>query len=76
MEKYFIIRNNEDGVTYVNCVTKEELLKRLNENYYSENTVFLDEMPNDSDTEEWGGKVLIVKGSIASPFEKTQYSID
>lgn len=36
-------------------------------------------MPDDSDTNYWGNKVLIIKGKIVSPTEEkivTQYNID
>jgi len=35
MENYFII-SNSDGDTNIECVNREELLKRINENYYGE----------------------------------------
>ena len=78
MEKYFIIRNS-DGDTRVTYIDKKELLLRLNENYYGENPVFLDEMPKNNDTNYWGESVLIIKGEIVSPKEEkivTKYNID
>jgi len=77
MEKYFII-NNSDGDTCVDCVSKEELLKRINSGYYGEHQSFLDVMPNESDTNYWGDNILIIKGEIVSPKEQkivTEYTI-
>jgi len=78
MEKYFIIRNS-NGDTYVESVSKDELLKRLKDEDYGRNAVFLDSMPSDRDTNYWGEDILIIKGKIVCPVEEkivTQYKID
>lgn len=77
MEKYFVISNG-DGDTYISMISKEELLIRLNENYWGEDVVFFDEMPSQRDTNYWGEKVLIIKGEVAVPKAKeviTSYDI-
>lgn len=78
MEQYFIIRNS-NGDTYVESVSKDELLKRLKDEDYGRNAVFLDGMPSDRDTNYWGEDILIIKGKIVCPVEEkivTQYKID
>lgn len=77
MEKYFIIHNGE-GDTTVDCVTKEVLLERIKENYYGSGE-YLNNMPINSDTNYWGGSILVIKGSIVTPQAKTkitEYTID
>ena len=78
MEKYFIIRNS-DGDTRVECVLKEELLKRINNGDYGDEAKFLDKLPKESDTNYWGEGILIIKGDVVSPFAKkvvTEFNID
>jgi hypothetical protein len=77
MEKYFIITNS-DGDTYVDCVTKDVLLERINEEYYGKRE-YLNDMPTDKDTNYWGDSILVIKGSIVAPQAKTkitEYIID
>jgi hypothetical protein len=64
MEKYFIITNS-DGDTYVDTVTKDELIKRLDNHYYG-NVGFLTSAPK-NDTNYWGDDVLIIKGEVVTP---------
>ena len=69
---------NSDGDTLVECVTKQELLKRINQGDYA-HASFLTELPTENDTNYWGEGVLIIKGSIVSPFEQkviTEFNID
>ena len=78
MEKYFVILNS-DGDTRIDCVSKEEMLKRINEKYYGEHKNFLDVMPTESDTNYWGDNILIIKGSVVCPKEQkvvTEYNIE
>lgn len=58
-EKYYIIRN-EDGDTFVQELSKEQLLK----NEYLRNTS-VSNIPN-IDTNYWNDKTLIIKGIIIS----------
>lgn len=77
MEKYFVITNS-DGDTRVDCVTKEVLLKRINEEYYGPRE-YLSNMPTESDTNYWGDSILVIKGKIVSPEAKTkitEFTID
>ncbi len=78
MEKYFII-NNSDGDTCIDCISKEELLKRINEEYYGSHKNFLDVMPTESDTNYWGDNILVIKGNVVSPKAEqvvTKYNIE
>ncbi len=77
MEKYFIIRNS-DGDTHIECVTKDVLLARINEEYYGSREYFSN-MPKNNDTNYWGDSILVIKGSVVSPQAKTkitEYTID
>jgi len=65
-EMYFVI-NNSDGDTYVQMLTKEELVKRLNEEYYGSDPIFLDKIPSNMDTNYWGEGILIIKGAVTVP---------
>ena len=68
MERYFVICNS-DGDTTVDCLTKEELLERLDpEDSYYGNGGYLKEI-SDTDTNYWGEKVLIIKGEVVVPKE-------
>lgn len=62
---YFVIANS-DGDTCVESLNKEELLKRLDENYYGIRTV-LNDIPENNDTNYWGEGILIIKGSVVVP---------
>lgn len=77
MEKYFVITNS-DGNTHVECITKDVLLERINEEHYGRRE-YLNNMPTDSDTNYWGDSILVIKGSIVAPQAKTkitEYVID
>ena len=62
---YFIIYNS-DGETRVNVLTKEELTKRLNEEYYGDDVEFLGKI-DENDTNYWGDAILIINGEIITP---------
>lgn len=77
MKGYFIIHYGEDG-TSVEQVDKNELLDRIKEQYYGE-VGFKNEIGDDSDTNYWGGDLLIIKGEIVVPNSvevTTKYDID
>jgi len=63
-DTYFIIHNG-DGDTNVDVLTREELTKRLNEEYYGD-VGFLREI-TEKDTNYWGDALLIIKGEIIIP---------
>jgi len=74
-ETYFIIRNS-DGDTTVRAVSKEELLRDIEDGEYKD--VFT-ELPNDPDTNYWGEGVLIIKGKMVQPKAETvvtKYNIE
>lgn len=68
MSNYFIISNSE-GDTTVTMVTKQELLGRINEHYWGRRE-YLSEIPQERDTNYWGGSVLIIKGEVVTPTAK------
>lgn len=65
---YFIISNN-DGDTYIETATKEQITKRLEEKYYGEEPMFKSDIER-SDTNYWGDNILIIKGEIVVPKPK------
>ena len=65
-DAYFVIHNS-DGETKVDTLTREELTKRLNEEYYGDAPQFLEELDKRSDTNYWLGAYLIIKGEIIIP---------
>ena len=78
MEDTYFVIHNSDGDTTVEAVNKEELLERIEENYYGEVLPF-DRLPQNNDTNYWGNRILIIKGKIVSPVAKqiiTKYNIE
>lgn len=76
MKEIYYIISNSDGDTTVRAVTKEELLRDLNDGEYK--NVFT-EFPNNPDTNYWGEDVLIIKGKMVSPKPEhvvTKYNIE
>lgn len=72
---YFII-----GYEHFERVSEQELIKRINDEYYGENSCFLNEMPDNENPAYWGeGVYLIIKGDQVSPhpIEKvTEWAIE
>lgn len=67
---YFIIQNN-GGDTNVSMVEKGVFERRMNDHYYGDAPIFLDKMPDNSDTNMWPEySMLVIKGDIAPPTEK------
>jgi hypothetical protein len=67
-ERYFVISCSEDGDVSLDILAKDELERRLNENYWGEEPEFL--TPTDGvDLRERSG-LYIIKGSWASPKAK------
>lgn len=63
-ETYFVIRNS-DGDTTVTEVTKEQLLKNINDGEYQD---AMYKLPTNSDTNYWDEhSCLIIKGKIVTP---------
>ena len=67
-DKYFVIHNG-DGDTTVNEYTKKELIAEIEDNAWGDAVAF-ENIPNDNDTNYWGGGILIIKGKIIKPREK------
>lgn len=72
MESYFILTGTEDGIS-VDVLPKEEIEKRLVEEYYGSNPVILDRIPEmDKGYFVVPGsgdrtKILIIKGQVVTP---------
>lgn len=64
-ESYFIIYNS-DGDTRVEIYSKAALEKAIEEKDWGERHFFESE-PWDSDTNEWGKYMLIIKGQVVAP---------
>lgn len=76
-ETYFVI-NNSDGDTTVTELTKEQLLKAIQEEYWGRKELFT-KLPKDLDTNYWGDGILIIKGKIVTPIPEqviTKYNIE
>lgn len=74
-ETYFVIRNS-DGDTTVREVSRQQLLKDLEDGEFGD---VLKKIPENPDTNYWGEGVLIIKGKIAVPKAEqviTKYNID
>jgi hypothetical protein len=67
MEEIYYVITNCDGDTCVSTYTKEKLLEAINNNEIGCGYGFLSEMPKHRDTNYWGGKALIIKGSVVVP---------
>ena len=78
MEEIYFVIHNGDGDTTVRTYTKEQLLKEINEDEMGGEGI-LTELPDDSDTNYWGGYALIIKGRIVTPVAEkvvTKFKID
>ena len=64
----YVIRNN-DGDTYVEELTDEQLESRMAEGYYGE-TNGMSRMPKVRDTDYWGESILIIRGEIITGGKK------
>lgn len=76
MGMYYVI-NNMDGDTIIHQYSKEALLKAIEDGDFLVYGIF-DKLPNEHDTNYWGGKTLIIKGDVVSPIAKqvvTKYDI-
>jgi hypothetical protein len=63
---YFVIHCNEDGETFVEPLTADELKKRLAEDYWGENPEIADSIPR-ANTAYWHGRLVIIRGEIFVP---------
>ena len=62
---YFVISPGESD-TRVEKVTRDVLLKRIEEKYYGDHAGFLERI-EENDTNYWGDNILIIKGEIVVP---------
>jgi hypothetical protein len=63
---YFVIYSSEDGEVSVERLSKEDLEKRLNENYWGDKPKFLSE----SDDLAYNAGLMIIKGELVTPQPK------
>jgi len=63
---YFLFHISEDGDLSIEKMNKDELLSRINENYYGDIS-FHYEIPEESDPNYWEKRALIIKGRIVFP---------
>ena len=68
IQRYYVISCSEDGDVSVECVTKEELESKLNEEYWGSNPKFLDASCRDLRSR---AGLLVIKGErvVPSPVE-------
>lgn len=74
-ETYFVICNS-DGDTTVRELSKEQLLRDINDGEYGD---VLAKFPENPDTNYWGEGVLIIKGKLVCPKVEqvvTKFSIE
>ena len=64
-DTYYVICNGE-GDTTVTEMTKTELLKAVEENYWGDR-LYLGDIPTQRDTNYWGEGILVIKGKIVTP---------
>ncbi len=70
MHGYFVITGGEDGIRIDGPITKDEMLKRINEGYYGENE-FTDFVPSiDKGCFMGDPRILIIEGRIVVPRAK------
>lgn len=69
MKLYIAIYNNEDGETIIQGLSREELLDRLQEDYWGKNVEILQDVnPKTLNNASRGGNTLIIiKGVVVSP---------
>lgn len=63
----FFVINNSDGDTDVSVYTKDQLIRKLNDDWWGDDVVFLNSIPDNTDTNYWGESILIIEGEIAVP---------
>jgi len=75
--KYYLIRNS-DGDTMVSEIVKDKFLAEIENGEWGESPEFLKTVPQDTDTNYWNGKMLIIKGEIVTLEKKevvTKYDL-
>lgn len=66
MNNYFIIAQTEDGINISEPLSKEEVLRRVEEKYYG-NIPILNRMPLMIDSSLYDNGLIIIKGDIVMP---------
>jgi hypothetical protein len=73
MSDYTIITSDEDGVR-IQQMSKAQLERELANDYWGEDMVWVDRMPDRTDPQEWGsiGSIgVIIRGEIVTPEAET-----
>jgi len=76
LSMYYVI-SNSDGDTTVTPYSRSQLLEAINNEEFG-SCEFLDEVPDNEDTNYWGENILIIKGDIKIPIiieTATKYGI-
>jgi len=66
---YFVISSSEDGVT-IEQVEAQELLERLNVDWWGSDPVLSPRLPRESDPARWPPSLVIIKGEVQVPHPK------
>ena len=66
---YIVFASSEDGLT-ITRHSREELLKKLNEKHWGD-TEISEYLPVENDPNYWGKTIVILKGKVVRPEEKT-----
>lgn len=78
MINYYVISAGPDGIS-IREFSKDRIVKDLTEEGGIDESSVLTKMPNNSDPNEWGEAILIIKGNIVIPRTVTivtRYDID
>jgi len=79
-DQYYVIRTDDNGDSFVDKLTRAELLQRLNEEYYGPLPPYGFGLPSgwrqlptipDGAMAEWGETLIIVKGQQVAPLVVT-----
>lgn len=68
--KYFILNQNENGLSVSGPFSKQEVLKSLEENYFGNNVKIHSEMPEFVDGFMVENGLVIIEGSVVVPKAK------
>jgi hypothetical protein len=67
MDVYYVI-SKKNNMILLSCFNKNDLIDKLDNNYWGDNVVFLDKIPTNNNINTWlENVVLIIKGKIVEP---------
>ncbi len=76
--KYYLIHNSDGDTSVIEYWGKQRLLDEIQSGQWGESPEFLSDIPTNSDTGTWQGKMLIIKGEIVTLQKKevvTKYDL-